>query len=361
MIYALIFVLSHLTLLTLFLWLPNRKRTISSPSRISISEITVIIPFRNEENRIFLLIDSINNLISLPAKFIFVNDHSTDKGPEILEKLRIENWQLINMPAGEEGKKMALRNGINLATTEFVLTWDADIQMNPTYFHELSKQTKADLLILPVEHVSPTFWRNFFSLDLWLTNVLNVAAFKWHHAILASGANLLFRKETFLALDSFQTHRKISSGDDLFLLQDFNLKKKNVVLVNGLNVAVSTEVPETWKAFFEQRIRWISKTHLVKDALSIIIALYQTLVNLTFFGFLFYFLVTAEFHFAAGLFGIKTIGEMLILFALIRSKNKLDFLFFFPFYQVFLPFYTLVLLFLQFTFKPNWKERKITY
>ena len=72
---------------------------INSPYSVSIKDfipskeklLTIIIPFRNEENRINNLLSSIENQENLDCieQFIFVDDHSSDCTVEI-----IRNWTL---------------------------------------------------------------------------------------------------------------------------------------------------------------------------------------------------------------------------------------------------------------------------
>jgi biofilm PGA synthesis N-glycosyltransferase PgaC len=67
---------------------------VESPS--DMKTVNVIIPFRNEETSLILLLNSIKkqNYPKDLVKYIFVNDHSTDKGVEILNSYIEDNKDL---------------------------------------------------------------------------------------------------------------------------------------------------------------------------------------------------------------------------------------------------------------------------
>ena len=50
-------------------------------SRLSVRDITVIIPFRNEKNNLEKVIKSLDAQRIKPERILFINDHSEDEGP----------------------------------------------------------------------------------------------------------------------------------------------------------------------------------------------------------------------------------------------------------------------------------------
>lgn len=327
--------------------------------KISLDEVTLIIPFRNEEKRIDRLFQSLKVSSKLPTQIVFVNDHSDDLScSKISEELgKFNNLQLLNLPSGIFGKKQAIRYGVNLTKTEFVLTMDADVYFESTYFEELEKLAEADLYLLPAVLKATNPIHHLFEIDLLLINALNTGLNGLSRPIIASGANLLFKRKSFLEFDRFETHKHIPSGDDIYLLRDFRDAKADVRVVARRSFKVETETPQSFKEFIHQRIRWIAKTGNVNDHLSTILAIIQFIFIISFWSIEIKLLVENEYQSAFILFGLKTGLDMLFFFSFFREFNRLTAWLLIPFYQLIFPIYNLILLFLLPFFKPKWKGR----
>ena len=93
--------------------------------------ISVIFPVYNEEENIFpLLHATIPVLSSLTNNFeiIFVDDGSTDRTPEILQKTKHVTVYTLKR---NMGKATALYIGFQKATKEVIITMDSDLQDDP--------------------------------------------------------------------------------------------------------------------------------------------------------------------------------------------------------------------------------------
>ena len=327
--------------------------------KISLDEVTLIIPFRNEEKRIDGLLQSLKVNSKLPTQIVFVNDHSDDLScSKITEELgKLNNLQLLNLPSGIFGKKQAIRYGVNLTKTEFVLTMDADVYFESTYFEELEKLVEADLYLLPAVLKATNPIHHLFEIDLLLINALNTGLNGLSRPIIASGANLLFKRKSFLEFDRFEMHKHIPSGDDIYLLRDFRDAKADVRLVARRSFKVETETPQSFKEFIHQRIRWIAKTGNVNDHLSTILAIIQFIFIISFWSIEIKLLVENEYQSAFILFGLKTGLDMLFFFYFFNEFNRLTAWLLIPIYQLIFPIYNLILLFLLPFFKPKWKGR----
>ena len=97
-----------------------------------LDQITLVIPFRNESQRIQELLKSIKNSNSFPFEIIFVDDHSSDHGAIIIEKeLQGINYRIIQMEE-QEGKKYALRKAFAEVNNALV--------QNSTYAEEFARR-----------------------------------------------------------------------------------------------------------------------------------------------------------------------------------------------------------------------------
>lgn len=327
---------------------------------INTNQITVIIPFRNEKNNLPNLIESIQKQTLLPFHFLFIDDHSTDDGIEIIRQLKKSiQYSVLKLPAGIQGKKTAIRYGIKNSTTEFILTIDADVQFEATYFSSLEKLSKKDLLILPVIMEGENWKEKLFELDYALSNSLNTAISGLTRPFIASGANLLFRKDVFLTFDSFEKHKHIFSGDDVFLLRDFQKNNCEIELITELSNAVYTNAPHTIKSFFEQRLRWIGKGSKVNDMQTNSLIVIIASIHLLFFIGTIYLTAKHEYIFLIVFFILKSGIEMLINYAYFSKIKRMNTWTLIPISSFLYPCYIATLLVLSATFKTKWKGRNI--
>lgn len=95
-------------------------------------KLSIIIPVFNEEKTIEEIIKKIKN-ISLPLKkeTIVVNDGSSDKTNDILEKLKNHFNFILISHQNNQGKGAAIKTGLSQATGDFILIQDADLEYFP--------------------------------------------------------------------------------------------------------------------------------------------------------------------------------------------------------------------------------------
>ena len=239
------YIVSFSSIYILFKWGWNRslQKKIHT-AKYQAENISVIIPFRNEIKNLNSLKESILQLSSLPLEFIWVNDHSDDNSLNILTNLP-PNHTVVSLDTNEKGKKAAIRKGIKISQGTYILTWDADIIVPNHYFKTLEQTKVSELSILPVRMKGSTFIEILYELDYYFLNSINISVSGFYYPIVASGANLLFNKSTFLNIDSFDTHKKIASGDDQFLLADFKKHNKEIQTITDSNLVVETHTPES--------------------------------------------------------------------------------------------------------------------
>ena len=168
--------------------------------------LTIVVPFRNEENRINNLLSSIENQENLDCieQFIFVDDHSSDCTVEI-----IRNWtlnkkfkcQILSLKSNF-GKKRAIDFGVKSSSSEYIMTIDADITFHHSFFDNLKNKLapNIDLYLISVIEENGLFVSRIISLVIALITI-GMANLKL--PILANGAGLIFKKVLILNFNHF--------------------------------------------------------------------------------------------------------------------------------------------------------------
>jgi glycosyltransferase involved in cell wall biosynthesis len=343
-----------------FLQRRKERNYFNGSQKISIDQVAVIIPFRNEAVRLSPLLESIEKARVNPCQYVFVDDHSDDGSADLIDKKRIaKNALIIELNDNEEGKKVAIRRGIIESSGQWVLSMDADVRFQSEYYSILSQLEEADMYVLPAVMVAKRWYEHLYEVDLILVNAANCGLSGWKRPIMASGANLLYRRAAFDQFDQFERHSHMPSGDDIYLLRDFRESAADVRLITDPTLAIHTETPQTFNEFIHQRLRWLAKTGDVKDHLSTSLAIIQALLTFSFVALLVEKGIQKDWGSFWMIFGVKTGIDMLLFFPYFLRIRRLMSWLFIPLYEFLFPFYTLLILSMMYWFKPKWKGRKL--
>lgn len=247
--------------------------------------ISVVIPFRNEADRIELLLKSINALKipdSMLVEFIFVNDHSDDKTGVLIQEILEKPHKVIQSEL--KGKKNAIDQGVSISSHQYIITWDADIEVPPSYFQAITNLDQADMWILPVNMTGTNLVSRLASIEFIWLQFLTFAYAKRKRAKLCNGANLLFAKKMYHEVKSDRVDFEIKSGDDMFLLDAFIKKGAKIKANANRELEVKTSAPKKLKALLAQRKRWISKMPHLKSLNPVVTVIFMTMVYGSFIG-----------------------------------------------------------------------------
>jgi tryptophanyl-tRNA synthetase len=177
------------------------------------------------------------------------------------------------------GKKHALSKLIHAASSEYVWLHDDDIVLPPAsnspqgglttqWSHSVNGLTgKADLIILPLRMESNSLPAGRAGVGLLerlqiaeyaAIQELTMRTAKRGRAVMCSGANLIVRREVWLACEP-DLHPEIPSGDDMFLLEAAKRRGYTVGVIDEPEYTAIVRPQTSWRAFFRQRMRWAGK------------------------------------------------------------------------------------------------------
>ena len=338
----------------------GKKAMKPSGSFIDLQALTVIIPFRNEAMHLPQLIACFQQAQATPKEVIFVNDHSEDDGMALLSAQQFPfPCRMVELPEDQSGKKAALQMGLLHAQTTWILTMDADVSFTPDYFNALERLPAADFWILPVVLVSKKAKDTWQEVDVLCMHAVNTGLFGFIRPVLCSGANLLMNREVYVQVHDWEQHKHISSGDDLFSLRAFRKAGRDIRLLADARVAVFTPSTEGIRSFFQQRLRWISKTRKVQDPLANLLGIIQGLLATVFLGGLLILLCQQEYHQFWILLGLKSLVDWAVFAPYCFRFNRWGAGLLIPLIQWFSPLYFFSLLVCMPFITPQWKGRKV--
>ena len=159
------------------------------------------------------------------------------------------------------GKKHALSKLIHAATSEYIWLHDDDIVLPPACKKAVVLEGD-HLIILPLKMESlssnPSLLERLQIAEYAAIQELTMRTAKRNQAIMCSGANLIVRREVWLACEP-ELHPEIPSGDDMFLLEAAKRRGYRITVIDEPEYTAIVRPLTSWRAFLRQRMRWAGK------------------------------------------------------------------------------------------------------
>ena len=199
---------------------------------------------------------------------------SADGEPTVVHKVVIPTISHVTPIRGVNddnlGKKHALSKLIHAANSEYVWLHDDDVILPKAVNVQSDKvqSTKTDLIILPLRMESknekPSLLEKLQIAEYAAIQELTMRTAKKGKAVMCSGANLIVKREVWLACEK-ELHPEIPSGDDMFLLEAVKRHGYKIAVIDEPDYTAVVRPLTSWKAFFRQRMRWAGKAPKYTD------------------------------------------------------------------------------------------------
>ncbi len=309
--------------------------------------VSVIVPFRNEENEILNSLKSIENQNYDENFFevIYVDDSSTDNSLKILRgNINRKNIKVIEHNDNSQSrahKKKVIEHAIEKSQGEIIVTTDADCTHGNDWLTSMVNcfDEETGFVSGPVEFLpGESFFEKLQALEFAGLIITGAGLIGAGRPAICNAANLAFRKSAFYDVGGYSGNLNLSSGDDEFLMQkihaDTNYKVK---FCADKRAKVFTKPAPDLTGFYQQRKRWASKGLFYKNK-KLVISL--ILIFLFYFGLflfpLFAMLMNGKFWllFAAG-FVLKIVTEFIVMNKGIKILYNTKMLKYFPAAEIF--------------------------
>lgn len=240
-------------------------------------EITIVVVCRNEEENVESLLQSLlSQVYPAPIHIFLFDDFSTDRTLAKMKELQVLSTDRIDIHIFtlsefdqtnplQANKKWAIAKAVQMSKDEIIVCTDADCVHHPYWAYQLCLPYTSDEIHFVTGAVttntSANFWSQFQALELLGMSSVTEAGLRTGHYINASGANMSFRRTRFMELNPYQSNYRISSGDDVFLVESFQMQNPgSCFFQNHNNALVFTKPMKRLLDFVSQRIRWAGKT-----------------------------------------------------------------------------------------------------
>ncbi|MBB6458983.1 glycosyltransferase [Flammeovirga kamogawensis] len=324
--------------------------------------VCVIIALRNEADNVEKLLESLSNQSYKNLEFIFINDHSDDTTYQLLKGNTLNKSTVLNLPNYLQGKKQAIRFGIEHTKAQLIVTTDADCTQPKNWVKSIVncyQETGALMVSGPVHFTYKSFFERLMSVEFSSLIITGAASIRNQTPNMCNAANLAFERTAFLQQNNYKEHAHIPTGDDEFFLHQLAKEDPSkIVFLKNHDAIVSTTPPKSIISFINQRVRWASKWKHYKNKGPQYTAVFIFIFHLTFY---FSGIHTLFFNGHINIFVValclRWVCELFYMKSALKWFNDLSLLYTVPFLSLFYPFYAIFIGLLATFTKYSWKNR----
>tara|TARA_B100000963_G_C22555646_1_gene638904 strand:- start:90 stop:1184 length:1095 start_codon:yes stop_codon:yes gene_type:complete len=339
-------------------------RSIKVPVPVSDS-VSVIVAFRDEEKNINRLVEGlIRQKYPLQIEYIFVDDNSSDQTLNLLNKWALRDQRIKILSSVGDGKKSCIAEAVKLTSNPIIVQTDADCEMGEYWIMSSVNKlisSKNDMVLGPVyPFQTKTIFNSLIRIEWLALQFITVLTSRLNSAGMANGANLTFYKKDYIEFNISKFGEAFASGDDMFFMRFLQKKGKQVSFNLDKQAIVRTEVPVSFKALLQQRIRWATKAGKTTNPLTYFFTFLVVLANFSWIGAVLMAVNNMSFFTVFCICVVwKLITDLLICFYMARFYNDTKVLFFLPIIFISYPIYLLFGFAFSFKKSYSWKSRRL--
>ena len=329
------------------------------------TRISVVITVRNEENHLPALLECLErqSLHHDLFKVVIVDDHSEDRTWELAESFsREKTWVQVLRLERYQGKKYAVRKGVEHSSNDLVVTIDGDclpgrdwLMTLLSFWEDYRPALICGPVIFPNSHNIAGQW-----VDMEFVSLVTAGAgaVGYGAPVMCNAANMAFPRHIYSSYASLLNTR-IASGDDVFFMLHLKKTPENRILfLKSQAAVVQTEPPRCFRDFIHQRMRWTSKSLHYRDKDVIITGSVVWSTNLLLLLILLLSLINSKYILIfLLLFLIKCIIDFILLNNSLIYFNKKNLRKLLPLFQFVYIFYITIMPVLSFPGRFRWKGR----
>lgn len=332
----------------IYYWLVYSRLAFYNPAKRSFSEekppVSVIICAKNEYHNLVRFLPMVLEQDYPEFEVIVVNDASDDDTYYLLKELSDKYSRLKVVTIQENlnffsGKKFPLSLGIKSANYEKLLLADADCSPSTPKWIETMQSTFTDKTEIVLGYGAyleqPGLLNKLIRFDTLTVAMQYMSLALGGMPYMGVGRNLAYHRSLFYDSGGFVKHYKLISGDDdLFINQVAN--KHNTRVQPDPASFTYSKPKQTFGSWFRQKRRHLTTGGFYKLKHKLVLGTF----SLT--QFLFYTLIIlllafkVELILVASLFFVRAATQIYIIKRTMVKMNERNFLFWVPFFEVFL-------------------------
>lgn len=303
----------------------SNPRIVTHKQRDATPFITVLIAARNEAKNIGALLHDLAKQDYASYEVIIIDDHSEDNTIEVAERFTSEYTSLMIIRNKNEGKKLALTEGVRHAQGSVIVATDADCRVPAQWLSAIAiyfRQPEVKMVFGGVRMQQQNFFHDLQAIEFSSLIGSGAATAAMGYPTLCNGANIAYRKAVFEEVNGYTGNTHVPSGDDEFLMRKIQaIYPNSIYFMNDAASVVTTKPNETAGAFVRQRLRWAGKWRYNSSVYTMLLAIYifSVQVNTVMcWGLLFYSDERLQVA-ALSFLGVKALLEFLFLRHVCRS------------------------------------------
>jgi len=244
-------------------------------------KVSVILPVRNEFKAVascldgFAMQDYPGECFEIIVSDDFSEDYTVEKVSRWADEHPEIKLTLLKTEQNTEenrGKKRAIERAVAIAAGDIILTADADTNHGRSWITSMAGGFGKQGVRMVLGPVGFTGEKGIFQkiqvLEFLGLMGVTAGSASLGFSLMCNGANLAYSREAFIDTGGFSGNNEFHSGDDQFLMMNFSKQfgGNSVVFLRDKEAIAFTSPCATWNDFWEQRLRWVSKSLGYRDA-----------------------------------------------------------------------------------------------